>query len=66
MKKLMLLVALVAVALVVSSASEAKADHLSGCQGGYYGSGYSYAPSYSYGYAAPVVGYPYPKEFTGP
>ena len=51
MKKLMLLVALVAVAFVVSSASEAKADHMSGgCRGGFYGGGYSYAPSYSYGY----------------
>ena len=60
MKNLMLLVALVAVALVVSSASEAKADHPSGCQGGYYGGGYSYAPSYSYGYAAPVYNYSQP------
>ena len=51
MKKLMLLIALVAVALVVSSDSEAMADHLGGCRGGYYGGGYSYAPSYSYGYA---------------
>ena len=67
MKKLMLLVALVAVACVVSSASEAKADHLGGCRGGFYGGGYSYAPSYSYGYspsyysspvyAAPVYSY---------
>ena len=38
MKKLMLLVALVAVAFVVSSASEAKADHMSGgCRGGFMG-----------------------------
>ena len=64
MRKLMLLVALVAVAFVVSSAAEAKADDMSGCRGGggYYG-GYSYAPSYSYGYApaysysAPIYNY---------
>ena len=57
MKKLMLLVALVAGGFVVTSSQVAKADHQSGCRSGwgdgYYSSGYSYGgynPSYSYGY----------------
>ena len=57
MKKLMLLVALVAGGFMVMSSQDAKADHWGGCRsgwgGGYYSSGYShggYYPSHSYGY----------------
>lgn len=57
MKKLMILIALVAGVMTVSGASMAKADH--NCWGGGYGgynSGYSYAPVYSY---APAYSYGY-------
>ncbi|MBC7822171.1 MAG: hypothetical protein IAG10_35250 [Planctomycetaceae bacterium] len=65
MKKLILLAMLVAGAFTVSATSVAKADHWGGCNsgwgGGYYSSGYSYAPSYyapSYNsYYAPSYGY---------
>ena len=68
MRKLMLLVALVAGGLLVSSSHVAKADHMSGCRsgwgggygGGYYSSGYGgyggygggFYPGYSYGYSS--------------
>ena len=63
MKKLILLAVLAVGALILGTASEAKADHQSGCGssygGGYYG-GYSYGPSYySGGYSAPVYSYSY-------
>ncbi len=74
MRKLILLAVLAVGALILGTASEAKADHRSGCGpsyggGSYYG-GYSYVPSYyspsysygpvnSFGYAYPTTGFYY-------
>ena len=71
MKKLMLLVALVAGGIVVTSSQIAKADHQSGCGsgwgGGYYSSGYNYGgyyPSYSFGYDSYYPSYNYSPSFS--
>lgn len=64
MKKLILLAVLAVGALILSSTSEAKADHRSGCGHGYgggsYYGGYSYAPRfYAPSYYAPAYRYNY-------
>ena len=68
MKKLLILIALVAGVMTVGGASTAKADH--NCWGGGYGgynSGYSYAPVYSYApaYSYGYSGYGYPSSDIG-